>query len=190
VDTVKYLDRIGVLWQGEQSQIEKALRDYSCGTRHFGPQKASDFIYQNRQSLYDSGAIVALVKLLEVLSKQDTILARNVLAGHNKEMEIHCIGTDIRLKNLYIKGLGMKWASHLLRELGFSHNELAILDSHIVECLVQFGVIARAPKTLAAETYLNIEGKMKKWERKEIPDIPLDHLDWVMWDMARAAACR
>jgi thermostable 8-oxoguanine DNA glycosylase len=74
--------------------------------------------------------------------------------------------------------------------LGFSRSQLAILDSHILEYLIHFKVIARISENLPAKTYLNIEHKMKEWAYREIPDIPLDHLDWVLWDIASGTACR
>lgn len=189
VGAVEYLNRNGVLWLGEPDRIEKGLNDCNYGNPYLSRKNASLRIYENRQLYYTTGSIVTLVRLLEALCNQDPFLARNVLAGHNREKEIHVMGTDIRLKNMYIKGLRMKWASHFLRELGFSHNELAILDRHILEYLVCFGLISSIPKNLSPKVYMDIERKMKEWASNELCDIPLDHLDWVLWDMGRSPQC-
>ncbi len=77
-----------------------------------------------------------------------------------------------------VKGLGLKEASHFLRNIG-KGDELAILDRHILKNLDEMGVIESVPKTLTKKRYLEIEEKMKKFS-KEI-DIPLDHLDLVLW---------
>jgi N-glycosylase/DNA lyase len=77
-----------------------------------------------------------------------------------------------------IKGMGLKEASHFLRNIGFGEN-LAILDRHILKNLVHLGVIPEVPKSLSKRIYLEIEKKMMKFS-KEIR-IPLAHLDLLLW---------
>lgn len=181
--TVNYLASVGVLWTGDQTLVEKTLRECKYGNKYFGPRKAAKLIHQNREDLYDSGLTVALIRLLDSLSQQDPILARNMLAHANTETEVRIANTGISLKNLYVNGIGMKWASHFLGELGFSHDQLAILDSHVVHQLVSLGVIGRQPTSLSAKTYLVIEQIMKDWARREIPEIPFDHINLVLFDL-------
>ncbi len=57
-----------------------------------------------------------------------------------------------------IKGIGYKEASHFLRNVGF--DDLAIIDFHIVDILVKYGLIMR-PKTLTRNRYLEIEKVLK-----------------------------
>jgi thermostable 8-oxoguanine DNA glycosylase len=95
--------------------------------------------------------------------------AREVLANRNR--------------GSHISGMGKKAASHFLRGLGFSHNQLAILDSRISGWLLKFGVIEEVPKNLPNKRYLEIEKKMKDWQSREITDIPMDALDWLLWKM-------
>jgi len=86
---------------------------------------------------------------------------------------------DIRewlVKN--IKGLGYKEASHFLRNIGFGEN-LAILDRHILKNLYKIGIIEKIPTSLSKNKYLDIENKMRKFAKKI--DIPLEHLDFVLW---------
>jgi N-glycosylase/DNA lyase len=52
------------------------------------------------------------------------------------------------------KGLGMKEASHFLRNVGYKNS--AILDKHVLNLLTEHKVIER-PKTLSPKKYLEIE---------------------------------
>ncbi|MEM7821732.1 MAG: N-glycosylase/DNA lyase [Candidatus Aenigmatarchaeota archaeon] len=78
-----------------------------------------------------------------------------------------------------IKGFGMKEASHFLRNIGLSENQLSILDIHILRGLKEFGIIEKIPKSLTKKEYIKIEDKMRKFS-KQI-DIPLDELDLLLW---------
>lgn len=75
------------------------------------------------------------------------------------------------------KGMGMKEASHFLRNTG--HFDLAILDRHILSNLLKMGVIHSLPKTLNAKLYLEIEEKMKEFSKNI--GIPFAHLDMLLW---------
>ena len=57
-----------------------------------------------------------------------------------------------------VKGLGYKESSHFLRNIGFC--ELAIIDFHIVDLLVDEGLIKR-PKSISKKKYLEIEQTLK-----------------------------
>ena len=54
-----------------------------------------------------------------------------------------------------IKGLGYKEASHFLRNVGFCN--LAILDRHIINLLIENGLLKEKPKSLTKKIYLEIE---------------------------------
>ncbi len=77
-----------------------------------------------------------------------------------------------------IKGLGMKEASHFLRNVGLGKN-LAILDRHILKNLKIYGVIEEVPNCLTAKRYREIEEKMKKFSKNS--GIPLAELDLLFW---------
>jgi N-glycosylase/DNA lyase len=68
---------------------------------------------------------------------------------------------EILVKN--IKGLGMKEASHFLRNLGYKN--FAILDRHVLKILAKHKIIAM-PKTLTKNKYLEIEKKLEKIAKK------------------------
>lgn len=58
-----------------------------------------------------------------------------------------------------VDGLGMKEASHFLRNIGRG-TDLAILDRHILRNLLRHRVIGRAPETLTPKQYLAIEARL------------------------------
>ncbi|MBN2423081.1 N-glycosylase/DNA lyase [Candidatus Woesearchaeota archaeon] len=59
-----------------------------------------------------------------------------------------------------IHGLGYKEASHFLRNVGYFN--LAILDRHILNLMLDFNLIKEKPKTLTKKKYLEIENILKK----------------------------
>ncbi len=77
-----------------------------------------------------------------------------------------------------VKGYGYKEASHFLRNIGHGDN-IAILDRHILKNLKRAGVIKEIPKSISRKVYLDIEEKMRKFAKRI--NIPLDHLDFVLW---------
>ncbi len=78
----------------------------------------------------------------------------------------------------HVKGLGMKEASHFLRNIGF--NEVAIIDFHIIDLLVKFGIIKR-PKTLTPKKYRDIEIVLEVVARDL--GLSLGELDLYLWYM-------
>lgn len=77
-----------------------------------------------------------------------------------------------------IKGFGYKEASHFLRNIGRGE-ELAILDRHILKNLESLGIIKETPKNLQRKKYYEIENSIIEFARKI--EIPLDHLDLLLW---------
>lgn len=77
-----------------------------------------------------------------------------------------------------IKGIGMKEASHILRNIGFGE-EITILDRHILKNLLKYNVIDEIPKTITKKKYLDIEEKMILFSKKV--KIPLSAMDMVLW---------
>jgi N-glycosylase/DNA lyase len=77
-----------------------------------------------------------------------------------------------------VKGMGYKEASHFLRNIGFGE-DISILDRHILKNLEIAGVTERVPKNLTRTRYLEIEPQMRKFSSRI--EIPLSHLDFVLW---------
>ena len=77
-----------------------------------------------------------------------------------------------------IKGMGMKEASHFLRNIG-KGNDIAILDRHILRNLERYKVIDSIPKTITLKRYIEIENCVRKLS--EDTKIPMDALDLLFW---------
>jgi N-glycosylase/DNA lyase len=77
-----------------------------------------------------------------------------------------------------VKGLGYKEASHYLRNIGCKN--LAIIDFHIVDLLVENGLIEK-PKNLSRKKYLEIEKVLAKLCKKlELTQAELDLYLWYL----------
>lgn len=77
-----------------------------------------------------------------------------------------------------IKGIGMKEASHFLRNIG-KGNSLTILDRHIIKNLKKYNVIESMPESITVKKYLETENRMKEFSK--ISKIPVDALDLLFW---------
>lgn len=75
------------------------------------------------------------------------------------------------------KGIGMKEASHFLRNIGFK--EYAILDKHIVSCLFEAGVFESNDKPKNKRQYIEMEARMKNFSKKI--KVPMAELDLILW---------
>ncbi len=75
-----------------------------------------------------------------------------------------------------VKGLGMKEASHFLRNVGVK--DLAIIDFHIVDLLVSEGLMGK-PKSMSIGKYLEIENILKEIGKKV--KLNLAELDLYLW---------
>ena len=75
-----------------------------------------------------------------------------------------------------IKGIGMKEASHFLRNVGYTNS--AIIDFHIINILIRYNII-QMPKNLNEKTYLKIEEKLR--EISFACDLNLSQLDLYLW---------
>ena len=103
--------------------------------------------------------------------------AKFIIEARENFKKINLKDEDIReslVKN--IKGLGMKEASHFLRNIGFSN--YAIIDFHIIDFLVRNGLTEK-PKTLTEKKYLEIESVLEKIAEKT--NLSLGELDLYLW---------
>ncbi|HIE34526.1 MAG TPA: N-glycosylase/DNA lyase [Candidatus Altiarchaeales archaeon] len=138
-----------LLYSGSKSEITKILK--SAGVR-FHNNKAS-YIVNARNS-------VGIEGIKKVIQRYDNIYKlRKFLVGG-------------------VKGLGMKEASHFLRNIGLGR-DIAILDRHILRSLERLGIIEEVPKSISNRRYIEIERRMLQFS-KEI-GIPLEEMDMLMW---------
>lgn len=170
---VEYLDKNNCLLDVDSTSIHGGLKNY--GYRSPNNKRKAEWLYEARRRFYDKKCEIGIVDLVSMLSAacgNNPFRTRNLLAERSRDN--------------HISGLGMKEASHFLRGLGFSHNQLAILDKRILGELVCFHVIEKKPERLALtrKEYLVIERAAKDWAEAKIR-IPLDGLDWLLWKMGR-----
>lgn len=140
----------GVLMHGRSSEVRKALR----GVRF--PNVKAKRIVKARTLFQGTRAEQTLQRLRD---DEDTSQLRDWLVAT-------------------VEGLGMKEASHFLRNIGRG-NGLAILDRHILRALVSSDVNCRLPKHLTKAAYLGLERILGKLAEEAA--IPLDELDLVLW---------
>jgi N-glycosylase/DNA lyase len=111
-----------------------------------------------------------LIETREMFSERGSIIGRIGSSGAPREA-----------RNWFaenVKGMGYKEAGHFLRNIGLGR-DLAILDRHILRNLVGYGVLKEIPASLSRSQYLRIEDLMEGFS-KDI-DIPMDHLDLLLW---------
>ncbi len=75
-----------------------------------------------------------------------------------------------------IKGIGMKEASHFLRNIGYN---LAIIDFHVLEILKRQKIIQKKMMLKNEDNYRFIEDKLKKLAR--LTKLSLAELDLYLW---------
>ena len=130
---------------------EKELAQYIRDNKHRFHNNKAKYIVEARK----------YKDIKEILKNKNEIESRNFL-----------------VKN--IKGIGMKEASHFLRNIGFSQN-LAILDRHILSVMHEHAVIDSIPKSITHNNYLNIETKFSNLAKQlNISPAKLDLFLWYL----------
>ena len=115
--------------------------------------------FHNNKTTYILLAEETWNKIKPNLDRKDIKELRNFIADH-------------------VKGYGLKEASHFLRNIGKSNNEIAILDRHILRNLVFLKVI-KEDKIKNKKHYFEIEQKFLDYAKKV--NIPIDELDLLFW---------
>ena len=133
------------------------------------PEEIVEFLnivrFKNNKSRY-------LVELRELMTIDRKLQPKKILSKLGNTFEKR----KWILKN--VKGMGLKEANHVLRNLGFGEN-IAILDRHILRNLKTLNVINEIPKTITEKKYYEIEEKMQEYS--EFSKIKMDELDLVLW---------
>ncbi len=115
--------------------------------------------FHNNKTLYLLEAKKAWKNIKQKLTSQDVKELRNWLADN-------------------IKGYGLKEASHFLRNIGKSNNQLAILDRHILKNLKEQDILSDI-KIKSRKDYLEKEQKYLNFAKSI--NIPADELDLLLW---------
>ena len=145
-----------LLMNGEREEMTLALRN--AGAHRF-PVERPGYIVVTRTYLREY-CEMALRK--ELRSFADPIERRDWLAQEKQ-----------------IKGLGYKEASHFLRNIGLTGH--AILDKHVMSCLMDLKVVETPKPPVTRARYLEIEERLKGFARDI--RIDFDELDLVLWSM-------
>ena len=141
------------------------------------------------KKLLFSGNAAAIAKVLSTKTRfhnnkaKYLVEAREKFLGNDFALLSHITfsGTERNAREYFlkeVKGLGMKEASHYLRNVGRG-STLAILDRHILKNLVKCGAIGKVPASLTEKRYLEIEREMGKFCARTC--IPLAHMDLLFW---------
>ncbi|HII14801.1 MAG TPA: N-glycosylase/DNA lyase [Nanoarchaeota archaeon] len=142
----------GLIFTGSEKQISNAL--HKCGYRFW--RKRADYIVETRKSMKKHCN-------LQIKCKIESM-------RHN-ENELRYFFAE------NAKGIGMKEASHFLRNIGFKN--YAILDKHIVNCLHEAKVFETNEKPKNRKQYLEMENKMNDYSKKV--RVPMAELDLILW---------
>jgi len=124
-----------------------------------------------------NGSEKDIQKKLKECYRFHTIRAGYIRNARDKFRDLDVKDENIRedlVKN--IKGIGMKEASHFLRNIGLS--DYAIIDFHIVDLLVRNGLIEK-PKTITPKKYVEIENVLR--ELAQETGTSLGELDLYLW---------
>lgn len=159
-EAVACLEASGALFDGRAVNIAKYLK----GLVRFHNNKAR-YIVEARRVFYSSS---------EPANLSSRLRSKNKFAGESRRELIKFREWLVR----NIKGLGMKEASHFLRNIGIG-SDLAIIDRHILTNLYKYGAIYNIPEHISNKQYLTIEKKMRKFS-KDV-GIPLAELDLLFW---------
>jgi N-glycosylase/DNA lyase len=133
------------------------------GFLNASPEKVKQCIVSNKHRFHNN-------KTKYIVEARECAGIKKILSGMNSFQ-----ARDWLVKN--IKGLGMKEASHFLRNVGYT--DLAILDRHILRLLAENNYIREVPSTLTRKKYLEYEkimqliGKQTRLNQAE--------LDLIMW---------
>ncbi len=145
---IEELEHRGLLLSGTEEEIRRVL----SGVR-FPNNKARFIVLAQRQFAQPKLNLSWIIQ-----GKEDVVHLRDRLV---KE----------------VKGMGLKEASHFLRNIGLGQ-DIAILDRHILKNLLNYRVIDGIP-TLSRKNYLLIEEKMRQFAKKI--EIPIEALDLLLW---------
>ena len=132
--------------------------------RQYNKEKISEILsnrtrFHNNKASYIMNALKIWNKISTLLNNTNRVKLRNLLAEN-------------------VKGYGLKEASHFLRNIGKSENQIAILDRHILKNLKYFKIINET-KIKSKSQYLQIEQAFLNFSKTV--DIPIDHLDILWW---------
>jgi N-glycosylase/DNA lyase len=117
-----------------------------------------------------------ITKAAKIIFSEESWL-QNLLARQNSEKRVR----EILART--IPGVGLKEASHFLRDIGYSSN-LAIIDTHVVAFLREINVLpSREIRTINREIYFELESFLEELCKKH--NVNLSLFDMAIWSYMR-----
>lgn len=158
-DAVEELDRRDLLMTGLKDEIAQILRDHDVQYE----ERKAEYIVENRE-LLSQPTLSNPTDELKLKEKVDT---------DNLEASREWLAENL-------KGVGMKAASHFLRNVGHG-DSFAIVSGHIMKELKKLGVTENAEPPSSQEGYLEVEQKVRELSRET--DIGVKELDLLLWSL-------
>jgi N-glycosylase/DNA lyase len=128
--------------------------------------------------------IESITKILSTKTRFHHTKAKRILKAPQYYKSIKPLLKNLNKKNLRnqlakeVNGYGLKEASHFLRNIGQSNNQIAILDRHILNNLYMHKIIEE-PKIKSLKHYLEIESLYLNFAKSQ--KILPDELDLFFW---------
>ncbi len=128
--------------------------------------------------------ISSITNILKSKTRFHNMKAKRILESEKTFKQIFpLLSTEDKLSlrneiSKIVNGYGLKEASHFLRNIGHSNNQIAILDRHILRNLKSFNII-KEEKIKSQKHYLEIEKAYLKFANSL--NIPADELDLLWW---------
>ncbi len=140
------------------------------GFLNYSQDKLVEIIKNNKHRFHNNKA-----KFIVEARKYKNI--KNIIQGIAKPNDYasHSDAREFIVRN--IKGLSYKEASHFLRNVGYF--DLAILDRHIYNLMIDYKLIKEKPKSITKKKYLMIEKKFNSFAYKA--KIPPGVFDLYVW---------
>jgi N-glycosylase/DNA lyase len=141
-----------------------------CGFCNYSVEQIRDVIIKHKHRFHNNKSkyILTARKFKDSIKKvvEDIVSNEGIISTR-----------DFIVKN--VKGIGYKEASHFLRNVGFFN--VAILDRHVLNLLLDYGYIDVKPKSLTRNKYIEIESILQNIADKlELNQAELDMYLWYM----------
>jgi len=180
VSVTEELQRNGLLFTGSDVELLPAVQSIGGQVDH---QARAKWIVDDRECfpvvfwLVDSIQKGSIQLNSNGLSPKGILSQQNAQTWMSQVQEKGLTPEALRSAMKQLKGAGDKQASHFLFSLGFEG--YAVIDSYILDKLVEFQLISKKPKNLTSSRYFAIEQRMKHWCTSI--GVPLHFLDMLWW---------
>lgn len=180
VSVTKELQQNGLLFTGSITQLAGAVRRIGGKVDH---QARAEWIAGDRELFPVVFWLVDSLQRGSIYLKSDGLGPKDILSEKNAQDFVKLIRKKgmtpeaLRTAVKQLKGAGDKQASHFLTSLGFEG--YAIIDTYILDKLVEYHLIVKKPDNLSSSRYHSLETQMKHWCNSI--GIPLHFLDMLWW---------